>query len=145
MRLTSYADYALRVLIFLGLHRERLVQRIEIANAFDISENHIGKVVNHLSQLELVYAKRGLGGGLSLAVEPEAIVIGDVVAAFEPDFNLVECFDEERNTCLISPVCGLASILEDAEHAFQEVLYGYTLKDVLNVKGKSRYRKLLGT
>ena len=143
MRLTSYADYALRVLIFLGIHRGRLVQRAEIASAFGVSENHIGKVVNHLARLEWITAKRGKGGGLSLAYEPEEIVIGEVVAAFEPDFSIVECFDPERNTCPISPVCGLAPILGKAEKAFQEVLFQHTLADVLDVRGKSKYRTLL--
>ena len=143
MRLTSYADYALRVLIFLGTHRGRLVQRAEIAKAFGVSENHIGKVVHHLARLEWILAKRGRGGGLELAVEPEDIVIGDVVAAFEPDFSIVECFDPESNTCPIAPVCGLAPILGKAEKAFQDVLFQHTLADVLNVRGRSRYGKLL--
>lgn len=50
MHLTSYTDYALRVLIFLGVHPNRVVQREEIANAFKISSNHLGKVVNSLGR-----------------------------------------------------------------------------------------------
>ena len=144
MRLTSFADYSLRVLIFLGVHRDRRVQRSEIAAGFGISENHLGKVVNSLAQAGYVDAKRGPGGGLCLACEPSEIRIGEVVATFEPDFRLVECFDEETNTCPISPICGLAPILGEAESAFQAVLEKYTLEDVLSVRGKSRYRALLG-
>ena len=143
MRLTSHADYALRVLIFLGVHRERWVQRAEIAEAFGISLNHLGKVVNRLARLEWIVAKRGQGGGLELAVDPADIVVGEVVQAFEPDFNLVECFDEETNTCPIAPVCGLAPILDEAERAFQAVLAGYTLADILRSRSQARYRRLL--
>ena len=145
MRLTSYADYALRVLIYLGVHRSNgLVQRAEIADAFGISANHLGKVVNQLAREGYIESKRGHGGGLSLAREPEKISVGEVVEAFEPDFDLVECFDPERNTCPIVPVCGLAPILGEAELAFRKVLARYTLADVLNVRGKNRYLKLLG-
>ena len=144
MRLTSYADYALRVLIFLGVHHERRVQRAEIAESFGISANHLGKVVHQLARQGFIEARRGHGGGLQLARNPADIPVGEVVAAFEPDFDLVECFDEVRNTCPIAPVCGLAPILSEAEEAFQKVLARYTLADVLEVRGKSRYRKLLG-
>lgn len=143
MRLTSYADYALRVLIYLGVHRDALVQSATIAGAFGISANHLGKVVNQLGHLGYIEAKRGRGGGLTLALDPDEIPIGEVVQAFEPDFNLVECFDPETNTCPIAPVCGLAPILDEAEQAFQAVLGEYTLADVLNVRGKTRYAKLL--
>lgn len=143
MRLTSYADYALRVLIFLGVHNDRLVQRSEIAEAFDISPNHLGKVVHQLARSGLIESRRGRGGGLELAKSPDKINVGAVVREFEPDFNIVECFSPETNTCPIVPVCGLAPILGEAEQAFQDVLKSYTLEDILNVRGKQRYRKLL--
>ena len=85
MKLTSYADYALRALIYLGIHQDRLVQRAEIAEAFGISANHVGKVVNNLARLGFITAKRGQGGGLVLAATPAEIGIGEVVRAFEPD------------------------------------------------------------
>ena len=143
MRLTTYTDYALRVLIYVGVHHDRLVQRADIAEAYGISLHHLGKVVNHLAQQGLIHAKRGRGGGLELAHEPSAIRVGDVVRAFETDFELVECFAPETNTCPIAPVCGLGPILSEAGAAFQAVLDEYTLADILNVRGKSRYRKLL--
>ena len=77
-------------------------------------------------------------------MEPEAICVGEVVAAFEPDFDLVECFDPEVNTCPIAPVCGLTPILVEAEQAFQTVLARYSLADILTRRKQGRYRKLLG-
>ncbi|MCP3916012.1 MAG: Rrf2 family transcriptional regulator [bacterium] len=143
MRLTNYADYALRVLIYLGVHRERLVQKAEIAESFGISANHLGKVVNHLARKGFIEAKRGRGGGLELGAEPDKIVVGEVVGEFEPDFHIVECFDAESNACPIAPVCGLGGILGEAEEAFQSVLDGYTLADILGAPGRGRYKKLL--
>jgi DNA-binding IscR family transcriptional regulator len=43
-----------------------------------------------------------------------------------------------------APVCGLGPILMEAERAFREVLSKYTLADILNVRGKGRYKQLLG-
>jgi Rrf2 family nitric oxide-sensitive transcriptional repressor len=45
MRLTAYTDYALRVLIRLALQPDRLTTIADIAKGYDISENHLMKVV----------------------------------------------------------------------------------------------------
>lgn len=140
MRLTDYTDFTLRVLIFLGTHRERLVRTDEIATAYGISSTHLAKVVNALARDGTILAKRGRGGGLQLAKDPSEISIGALVASSEPTSGLVECLGED-NTCPIAPACGLAGMLVQAEQAFLDVLNGFTLADVLAGRRAARLRK----
>jgi Rrf2 family nitric oxide-sensitive transcriptional repressor len=67
-----------------------------------------------------------------LAFPPEQINIGAVIRHTEPHFNLLECFDYEENTCVISPVCMLRHALYKARKAFLDVLDSYTMADVLS-------------
>ncbi|MCC6302804.1 MAG: Rrf2 family transcriptional regulator [Gammaproteobacteria bacterium] len=136
MQLTMYTDYSLRVLIYLGLRRDRLSTVSEIAQSYGISRNHLVKVVHNLSTLGFIVATRGKGGGLSLAHPPERIAIGDVVRHTEANFNVVECFDKKNKACPITPVCRLKSVLGDAADAFLRVLDGYTLADMLKNEQK---------
>ena len=92
MRLTRYTDYALRTLIYLGLHEPRQSSIAEIARAYDISESHLTKVVHQLGRLGLIRTTRGRGGGLRLGRPPGEIVVGAVVRQTEDDLALVECF-----------------------------------------------------
>lgn len=131
MQLTLYADYSLRVLLYLGLRPDRLSTIAEIADAYAISRNHLVKVVHNLGLLGWIDTARGRGGGMTLARPPDEINIGEVVRQTETSFDLVECFDMKTNTCPIAPVCALKGALQEAQAAFLKVLDKYTLADVL--------------
>src|SRR5262249_15155566 len=131
VHLTQFSDYALRVVIYLGCHRDGMVSVEEISRAFGISRHHLVKVVQTLTDLGIVESQRGRGGGMRLAMEPSAINVGWLVRRTEPHFNLVECFDLETNTCPIAPACGLKGALQRAQQAFLEVLDEYSLDQFL--------------
>jgi Rrf2 family nitric oxide-sensitive transcriptional repressor len=131
MQLTLFSDYALRIALYLASHPDRRCSVDEVSRAYGISRAHLVKVVQRLTELELVSATRGRGGGLRLARAPEDINVGALVRATESHFDLVECFDAATNTCPISPVCGLKGTLVRAQKAFLAVLDEATLADYL--------------
>jgi Rrf2 family transcriptional regulator, nitric oxide-sensitive transcriptional repressor len=138
MRLTNFTDYSLRVLIYLGVRRgqDRLATIGDIALAYAVSENHLMKVVHHLSTEGYIETTRGKGGGLRLARAPAAINIGAVVRSTEEDFALVACFREGNHDCPIAPACALHGILSRALSAFYRELDCRTLADLLRPQAK---------
>lgn len=132
MRLTRFTDYSLRVLIYLACEPGRRATIAEVAQAFDVSENHLTKVVHFLGQQGWVATVRGKGGGLALAQEAHTIGVGAVVRQAEGEAMPAECFDSEANTCAISRVCRLQGVLREASEAFHAVLDGYTLADLVH-------------
>ena len=136
MRLTQFSDYALRTLLYLAVNDDRPVPIAEVAGAYRISHHHLVKVVGMLASLGLVGSVRGRSGGFRLSREPGDINVGWVVRSTEPDFHLVECFDRERDTCPITPACGLKHVLAEAQGAFLATLDRYTLADFLAKPGR---------
>ena len=132
MRLTRYTDYALRILTYLALKPPGELATIkEIADRYGISTNHLMKIVHHLGQSGYIETVRGRGGGIALALAPDAIRLGDVVRLCEDDMRLVECFDAANNNCPISAMCVLPGILDEALGAFLGVLDRHTLEDLV--------------
>ena len=131
MRLTTYTDYALRVLMYLGLRGEKLATIQEIAEQYGISRNHLMKLVHELGQLGYVETVRGKNGGLRLGRRPDEITVGEIVRRMEPDMALVECFRNAGSQCRIVTVCVLQNVLEEALDRFLDTLDGYTLADLL--------------
>lgn len=131
MHLTQFSDYSLRLAIYLGCHPGQMVSVDEISRAYGISRHHLVKVVQTLTDLGVVEAQRGRGGGMRLAMHPTEINVGWLVRRSEPHFNLVECFDPGTNTCPIAPACGLKGALHRAQQAFLGVLDEYSLDQLL--------------
>lgn len=129
MRLTSFSDYALRMLMYAASAGDRLITIEEAARTFNVSKTHLNKVANTLTRAGYLKAMRGRSGGLVLGRPAASIRIGDVLRLTEPDFALVECF-ATGNQCVITQSCKLSGLLRQAADAFQATLDRHTLADI---------------
>jgi Rrf2 family nitric oxide-sensitive transcriptional repressor len=103
----------------------------EVSDRFAISKNHLVKISHELTKQGLIESVRGRNGGVRLALPPEEINLEMVLRATEEDFDLVECFNSETNQCVISEVCRLNSILDEALEAFLAKLRKVSLADLV--------------
>ncbi|MFN0076558.1 MAG: Rrf2 family transcriptional regulator [Prosthecobacter sp.] len=142
MKLSLFTDYSLRVLMFAALKGESF-SLSEVAEAYGISRHHLVKVVNYLAKLGYLETRRGRGGGISLAMQPEDIRIGMVVRRTEDTPFIVECFDQQHNTCPINGSCRLKSALVQAVNAFYDTLDHHTLRDLVAGSEGVRMNRIL--
>ena len=130
MEFSQFTDYTLRVLLYLAAKEEGLTSIKEISDAYNISNNHLVKVVHNLAKMEIIQTFRGRGGGIALAKEPEELVIGKLIRSTE-NLALLECFPGGKGTCCIAGVCELKIKLMAAFEKFLEELDQLTLADVV--------------
>ena len=129
MRLTTMTDYALRLLMYVAQHPDRLCTIAEVATAYDISEAHLMKITHQLGLAGYIETVRGKGGGMRLAKPAAEINLGAVVRSVEPDFMLVECM-ATGNNCTLTGHCKLTGIVSVALQRFLSHLDGYSLADL---------------
>ena len=130
MKLRTFTDYSLRVLIHVATAPEGRTTIAQIAQSYAISENHLVKVVHLLGRHGLLLNSRGRGGGLALGRPASEINVGAVVRLAEGGDFPAECF-EEGSTCAIASACRLAGVLADAMAAFYAVLDRYSVADLV--------------
>ena len=138
MRLTTQTDYALRVLMHAALKNGDLDRIDAVAANFNISRNHLSKVVHNLSACGYLHTVQGRNGGFRLARDAAEISVGQVVRDIEPDFDLVECFDSATSQCCIQKNCVLAGEFDKALEAFLASLDRVTLSDLVRPKRSLR-------
>jgi len=131
MQLTRYTDFGLRTLMYLALYPDRktLFRISEITEVFDLSVNHISKVVHHLGKLGYLKTVRGKSGGFKLAVPATDINVGAVVRALESSLSPIDC---SKSECRFTPACKLKGVLAEAVNAYLAVLDGYTLAMIVS-------------
>lgn len=134
MRLTKMTSYALRILIHCGQTPERKVRASDIANAYQITEANVSKVVQLLVRAGLLETVRGPGGGLMLARPPREIRIGDIVRATEDTTIQTDCFGQGVDECAILHAVPINRVFGNAVDAFIEVLDRHSLEEFIRLR-----------
>ncbi len=129
MRMTVKTDYCLRVLIYLQKNKQKTKIQ-EIADAYEISKNHLSVAVNALSELGYITSTSGPKGGIEFNPAYAQKTVAELIVKLE-DMNIVECFNPEKNICTLNPSCRLKSMLRKATNAFVNELKQYKISDLV--------------
>lgn len=130
MQCTRFTDYALRVLIYVAQRPNEWTTIRQIAEAYDISRNHLMKVVSFLGSKGYLDSQRGPGGGIRLQVPASQVRLADVILDTEGDMELIPP-PGDVDAALTGPHERLARSLHRAVDAFLESLGGESLADLL--------------
>ena len=141
MQLTRFTDYALRVLLFVGRQGGRICTMGEVARYYDISQEHLRKVIHRLAVLGYLQSKRGRGGGIVLGRDAASIRLGGVILAMEEDLSTVDCHALD---CLLAPERSLKRALDRGSRAFIGALDEFTLADLPGSRRMQRQFRQIG-
>jgi Rrf2 family protein len=139
MQLTKKGEYALRMLIRLGVARRMgrdVVSVSTLAESEKLPFKFLEQILGLLRQEGYVESKRGKQGGAMLARPMEQIKIGDVVRLIDGRLAPIGCASEtdyEKCTCPDETHCGLRMLMIDVRNAISRILDRYTLADVVAV------------
>lgn len=133
MLLTREADYAIRCVLEVARHGR--ISAAEVAHIQHISPTFLGKIVQSLAKAGIVATRRGVGGGVSLAVAPEEISLLWIIEAVEGPLALNECLTSTP-TCLQMDTCPAYPFLCHAQEALRSVL-DVSVAEMLRMRPRS--------
>lgn len=83
MKIQKATLLGLYAILELASQTDQQLSRTEIAEKFDVSGNHLSKVMRELVKAELVEAVRGAGGGYRFCGDARRTSLMDVISIFE--------------------------------------------------------------
>jgi Rrf2 family transcriptional regulator, nitric oxide-sensitive transcriptional repressor len=84
MKLQTATRLALYAVLELAAQPDQQFSRMEIAKKFNVSSNHLSKVMRDLGKAGLVDATRGVGGGYWFVGNAKRTTLLDIIKIFEP-------------------------------------------------------------
>jgi FeS assembly SUF system regulator len=128
IRLNRMTDYAI---VVLGqMSREGVVNVAQLAQESAAPQPAVAKLLKQLAQAGIVVSRRGAAGGYSLAREPEAITVAEIVTALEGPISLTACVDGADDACAVERLCPMRGNWNKVNQAIRRALADVTLADM---------------
>jgi Rrf2 family protein len=130
MQLTRGADYAVRVMVHLAtLPEGRRARLHELAEAAEVPESFLSKVLQALAGAELISSRRGKTGGFAILPRGREASMREVIEAVDGPIALNVCLNasigcERRAWCAAHPVWARA------QRAMLDVLVGISVTEM---------------
>lgn len=128
-------EYALRAVVYLASQDGAARTLQQIATATKVPPDYLSKVLQGLRRSQLVESQRGLGGGFTLRVAPEALSVHDVVQAVDPIRRIRRCplgLKDHIN------LCPLHRRLDQAMDMVESALKQSTIAELLTEPARER-------
>ena len=129
--ISQSAEYSLRAVLALAAQPPgTAMTNQQIAARSRIPAGYLAKVLQILARAGIVSSQRGLNGGFSLAIAPEALTLLTIVSAVETSRRITECpLGDPQHTLNL---CPLHRRLDDAAAGVERMLRETTVADVLS-------------
>jgi len=122
MNLTRAGEYAVRCVLYLSTQdQQRVVKRVEVAEAMEIPGHFLGKIAQRLARAEILEITQGARGGYRLLRPPRRISLLDVIVAAEGNMALNQCLIRP-GSCNRSDFCAVHQVWHQAREALLKVL-----------------------
>jgi len=129
MKLSNTAEYALRILIYMGKDVQRLYSAKQLVEALHISDKYLRRLMTDLTKSGIILSVQGRDGGYVIAKKPEDIKLSDIIEAIEGMDKYTGCLLGFEN-CSDENPCALHSSLGPIRQEFFRVFTKKTLNDL---------------
>ena len=140
--LSSKAKYGLKAMLYLARRwSEGAVLIAEIAETESLPRKFLDAILLELKNDGLLISKKGKGGGYSLAMPPQKIMVGRIVRILDGPLAPVPCVSRTAyrpcGDCKDEASCTIRAVMQEARDAIASVLDNTSLADMLNRQPKA--------
>jgi len=129
MKLSNTAEYALRILIYMGKDVQRLYSAKQLVEALKISDKYLRRLMTNLTKSGIIFSVQGRDGGYVIAKKPEDIKLADIIEAIEGMDKYTGCLLGFEN-CSDENPCALHSSLGSIRQEFFSIFTQKSLDDM---------------
>jgi len=141
MKTSRKTDYGIHALMILAKKDGEELSVNEIAEIENVSASYLAKVMQDLSNHNIVSSSEGKQGGYTLNLPPEEITLAQVTDIFETDKGVFDCVDDLHG-CKIRDRCKIHAVFWEAYQKMLAELEKTTIADILDPEIKDNVNKM---
>ena len=130
IRMTKQTDYGIVLLSRMAGLPDRLFNATELAAESRLPQPTVSKILKILARAGLLDSHRGVKGGYTLAREPEAITVTEIIGALEGPIGITECIDDTPGECSHEALCPVRGNWHRINEAIRQALDGINLAEM---------------
>ena len=134
MKVSTRGDYASRALVSLALHPDETgpTSVRDIAERTGLPQPYLEQILLALKGAGIVHSKRGVGGGYTLARQPDEITLGEIVSAVDGPIALGDFGEPHQDgACDHEGQCVLLAVWAGISGRIRTHLDSFTLTDIV--------------
>ena len=131
LRMSRMTDYGTVVLAMLANRPDDVFSAVEVAEATQLNEPTVKKILKTLAKADLVDSFRGQQGGYTLKGDAEHISAARILDALEGPVALTEC-SAAQSSCQIQSCCTVGRSWQVINHQIREALENISLAQLLD-------------
>ena len=143
LRLTKLADYGIVLLIHFARSEAGDVQAArDLAERSRLPLPTVSRILKALSGAGILESHRGVKGGYSLSLSPDAVSVVDIVGAIEGPIGITACTEGEDTDCEHEAWCPAVNRWQVINGAIHEALEKVTLAEMARPVSEDRLVQL---
>jgi Rrf2 family nitric oxide-sensitive transcriptional repressor len=129
MKLQQATRYAIWAVVELASRPDEQIRAQELANTYEISQNHLVRILHALTRANIVSSARGPGGGFTFCGNANRLTLYDIICLFETGWPN----DESQNTPPGNALAGeLSRVLHEVDRITSATLRSVTVQTIIN-------------
>jgi Rrf2 family protein len=133
VRLSKKVEYGLIALRHMAARPfQEIVTTKEVADRYGIPYDLLAKVLQRLGKAGLVSSHQGVRGGYTLAKEPSAMPVSEIIQAIEGSVPMItRCLSQGPTSCDVFDVCTIKSPLTKVQANIDRAFHNMTLSEIV--------------
>lgn len=144
MQLKITTDYAIRAILYLAMHDEKIVPSSEVAEIMGIPRKYLIQIGTSLKKSGLIHTYTGIRGGYRLTRKPDHIRLFDIIDAMEDTNKINRCLeDDEYCSRFATKECPLRRCYCGMQELWDGFLKSFSIAELLDNTAEEKMRAWL--
>ena len=122
VKFSKKLEYSIIALRHISVSEDKITRVRDISEKYNIPHDLLAKIMQRLKRENILESVQGINGGYRLLKKLDELPLLDLYNFVESSTSIVECMNDDANTCYVSDNCTIKDPLSKMQDEFENIL-----------------------